>query len=162
MIAGISEQNDYLEYYFPRKKKTPYIGAAHGTIGVVYMLIKALQIAPSLQKDSDFVGIIKNTVHYISSLQTTFGSFPYKSGEALPEEREPNHWCHGAPGAIPLLVEAYLTFKDQHFLDLALKSGKCVWKNGLLKKGIGLCHGISGNAYFLMSLYKATGDIEWK
>ena len=43
-----------------------------------------------------------------------------------------------------------------------MKSGKCVWKNGLLRKGFGLCHGTSGNAYFLMALYKATGNIEWK
>jgi lantibiotic modifying enzyme len=31
-----------------------------------------------------------------------------------------------------------------------------------LRKGFGLCHGSSGNAYFLMSLYKATGDKIWQ
>jgi hypothetical protein len=40
---------------------------------------------------------------------------------------EPNHWCHGAPGAIPLFLEAYSTFKNQDFLEAALKSGKSVW-----------------------------------
>jgi hypothetical protein len=40
---------------------------------------------------------------------------------------EPNHWCHGAPGAIPLFLEAYSTFKIQDFLEAALKSGKSVW-----------------------------------
>ena len=52
-------------------------------------------------------------------------------------------WCHGAPGA--------------------LASGICpdpwietTWKYGLLKKGIGLCHGISGNAFSLLSV----GEIE--
>jgi lantibiotic modifying enzyme len=78
------------------------------------------------------------------------------------EEYEPNHWCHGAPGSIPLLIEAYQTFKVQDYLDSALKAGKCVWKKGLLKKGFGLCHGTCGNAYSLMALYRATGDVLWQ
>jgi lantibiotic modifying enzyme len=61
-----------------------------------------------------------------------------------------------------MLIEAYLTFKNQSYLDAALKSGKSVWRNGLLRKGFGLCHGTCGNSYALMSLYKATGDIVWK
>lgn len=28
----------------------------------------------------------------------------------------------------------------------------CVWKEGLLRKGLGLCHGISGNAWPLLLL----------
>lgn len=28
-------------------------------------------------------------------------------------------------------------------------------------QGLGLCHGISGNAYSLLSLYRATGDELW-
>ena len=79
MMAGVSEEKDYLEFYFPRRKKTPYLGAAHGTIGIVYMMVKALQVIPSLQKDSDFVGIIQNTIQFILSKQTGYGSFPYKS-----------------------------------------------------------------------------------
>ena len=48
MIQGVDEKRDYLEFYFPRKKKKAYLGAAHGTIGIIYMLIKALQISPEL------------------------------------------------------------------------------------------------------------------
>ena len=82
--------------------------------------------------------------------------------EVVHESQEPIHWCHGAPGAIVFLVEAYRTFKNQDYLEAALKSGKCVWKQGLLRKGFGLCHGTCGNAYALNALYKATGDIDWK
>jgi hypothetical protein len=35
------------------------------------------------------------------------------------------------------------------------------WHRGILIKGPGLCHGITGNAYFLHSLYRATGDEIW-
>lgn len=48
MIAGVNDKTDYLEYHFPRKRKTPYMGAAHGTIGVIYMMLKALQVSPAL------------------------------------------------------------------------------------------------------------------
>jgi lantibiotic modifying enzyme len=72
------------------------------------------------------------------------------------------HFCHGAPGAISLFLEAYEIYKDQRYLDTAIKSGECTWKYGLIKKGYGLCHGICGNAYFLMRLYIQTGDEKWK
>ncbi len=58
MISGVSDKNDFLEFYFPKKRKTPYMGAAHGTIGILYMMIKALQVLPALQRDPDFVGMV--------------------------------------------------------------------------------------------------------
>jgi len=58
MIEGVSEDKDYLQWRFPRKNGNHYIGAAHGTIGILYMMIKALQISPELQADCDFVGLI--------------------------------------------------------------------------------------------------------
>ncbi len=61
-----------------------------------------------------------------------------------------------------MFLEAYQSFKNQDYLDAALKSGKNVWRKGLIKKGYGLCHGICGNAYSLMALYKATGDNTWR
>lgn len=45
---------------------------------------------------------------------------------------------------------------DGSYLPAALRAGELVWARGLLKKGPGLCHGVSGNAYALMRLYKAT------
>ena len=41
-------------------------------------------------------------------------------------------------------------------IDIAKKMGNCVWKKGLLKKGLGLCHGIGGNGLALKSLYNVT------
>ncbi|CAM9854296.1 unnamed protein product [Chrysoparadoxa australica] len=40
------------------------------------------------------------------------------------------------------------------YAKLAEAAGEAVWKFGLLKKGPGLCHGVSGNAYALLFLYK--------
>lgn len=45
---------------------------------------------------------------------------------------------------------------DQVYLAAAERAGELVWQRGLLRKGPGLCHGISGNAYALARLYKTT------
>ena len=43
-------------------------------------------------------------------------------------------------------------------LQAAERAGDVVWSSGLLKKGPGLCHGVSGNGYALLALYRCTGD----
>nr|BAH72064.1 ACYPI006330 [Acyrthosiphon pisum] len=75
-----------------------------------------------------------------------------------PESDELVHWCHGAPGVIYLLAKAYLVFKEPSYLECCLKCGDLVWTKGLLKKGPGLCHGIAGNGYVFLLLYRLTGD----
>ena len=35
-----------------------------------------------------------------------------------------------------------------------------VWNRGLLKR-VGICHGVSGNAYVFLSLYRLTGNVEY-
>jgi len=44
-------------------------------------------------------------------------------------------------------------------LDAAVEAGEVVWNRGLLRK-VGICHGISGNAYVFLSLYQLTGDVK--
>ena len=55
-----------------------------------------------------------------------------------------------------MLIEAAFQFpllKDR-LLECALKAGENTWQQGILKKGNGLCHGISGNAYMFHSIYR--------
>ena len=49
-------------------------------------------------------------------------------------------------------------FGDQLFLDAATAAAEVVWRRGLLKR-VGICHGISGNAYVFLSLYRVTRDV---
>ena len=64
------------------------------------------------------------------------------------------HFCHGAPGTLPMLMLAAEMFPSHRevCLKISLMAGEATWKYGLLLKGNGLCHGISGNGYFLHSL----------
>ena len=65
------------------------------------------------------------------------------------------HFCHGAPGIAPTLARFAEMFPEigiqmgiKEVVETALGH---IWKYGVLKKGFGLCHGISGNAYAFIS-----------
>lgn len=68
------------------------------------------------------------------------------------------HWCHGAPGAIYLLIKAYLVFRDDKYLHACMRAADLVWHKGLLTKGPGICHGIAGSGYVFLVMYRLTND----
>ena len=44
----------------------------------------------------------------------------------------------------------------EEFRQAAIEAGDVIWNRGLLRR-LGLCHGISGNAYVFLSLYRTLG-----
>ncbi len=77
------------------------------------------------------------------------------SGRSRKEEDQLVHWCHGAAGVVYLFARAYIVFGGDKYLAAAVKCGECVWRKGLLKKGPGICHGISGGGYVFLTLYRS-------
>lgn len=61
------------------------------------------------------------------------------------------HFCHGAPGIVSCLARFQLMFPElgiQMAIPEIIKASlDHIWNYGILRKGFGLCHGISGNAY---------------
>lgn len=51
-------------------------------------------------------------------------------------------------------------FGADEFLQAAVDAGEVVWNRGLLKR-VGICHGISGNTYVFLSLFRLTGDAKY-
>ncbi|KAH8490420.1 hypothetical protein H0E87_022811 [Populus deltoides] len=125
---------------------------------------------------------VKGTLKYM--INNCFPSGNYSTSE---EDRKRDvlvHWCHGAPGIALTLVKAVKVgalcpsgnyfaaalykiemcnaqvFGDKEFLEAAINAAEVVWNRGLLKR-VGICHGISGNAYVFLSLYQLTGNIEF-
>ncbi len=43
-------------------------------------------------------------------------------------------------------------------MEAALRCGEVVWQRGLLVKGYSLCHGVAGNGYTFLQLYRLTQD----
>lgn len=68
------------------------------------------------------------------------------------------HWCHGAPGLIHLLAKACRIFKDKRYLEACRKAADLLWEKGLLRKGSGICHGIAGNGYAFLVLFRLTKE----
>ncbi|KAJ2962200.1 hypothetical protein NQZ79_g2596 [Umbelopsis isabellina] len=123
-----------------------YIGAAHGAAGIIGVL---LQCGPLVDEWKEELLTVANNI-----CQTT-----------LPNNNVPPHlgskkdelvqFCHGVPGIIPciaLIARLYPSTSNK-FLSYAENFADCIWHNGLLRKSVGLCHGISGNAFAFLELY---------
>lgn len=96
------------------------------------------------------------------ALQDTEGNFPCDLQDAKSDL--PNilvHWCHGAPGAIYLLIKAYLVFQEEKYLYASIKAADLIWTKGILKKGPGICHGLAGNGYVFLVMFRLTQDIKY-
>merc|ERR1712080_552009 len=112
----------------------------------------------SIVKDPHWRGLILGTLEQLMAMRTENDNWPSKCGERMDCLV---HFCHGAPGFVWLFCKAYSAFHDPRYLEEALRAGETVWRYGLLKKGPGLCHGIAGNGYALLSLFSTTGDAKW-
>ena len=55
-----------------------------------------------------------------------------------------------------MLCQAVELFPEQadRLIELAQSAGQATWEKGLILKGNGICHGISGNGYMLHTLYR--------
>ncbi|CAH8262900.1 unnamed protein product [Arabidopsis lyrata] len=128
-----------------------YWGAAHGLAGIMHVLMD-VQLKPDEAED------VKGTLKYMIKNRFPSGNYP-----ASEEDRRKDvlvHWCHGAPGIALTLVKAAEVFGEREFLEAGAAAAEVVWNRGLLKR-VGICHGISGNAYVFLSLYRATGMSEY-
>ena len=174
---GIKYQIDYewnkcLLYPFPLDDESPelYLGAAHGLIGVIYLLLCTIRLYPNFlnYEDKNTTPIIKKNygdlknlflinLNYIKSLQIeNTGNFPDDVGGR--DSGEKVHFCHGCIGAVHLYLLAEELFPSNDFKNVAIKCHKCLWERGLLLKGNGVCHGMSGIAFALMKLYQFTKE----
>ncbi|XP_055332816.1 lanC-like protein 2 [Paramacrobiotus metropolitanus] len=130
-----------------------YLGAAHGIVGILYMLLQA-------GKDliEEYVeNLIKPTLDQLLLLRFPSGNYPSSVSNTSDKLVQ---WCHGAPGFVLLFCRASEVFDDQKYLDAAQDAAECVWERGLLQKGYGLCHGAAGNGYAFLELYKLTKDVK--
>lgn len=134
-----------------------YLGGAHGISGILMTL---LQLPAELAlAGSDSVSLIRATAEKLLDCRFGSGNLPSSFGNSKDRLVQ---FCHGATGLVPLLICLAKTLSDVRFLELANEAATVVWTRGLLStKGLGLCHGISGNGYALLALYRATNDQLW-
>ena len=145
-----------------------YLGAAHGVAGILHALLDFPE--ELIEVDVHAWNTLERTITKLNEFcwQGNLASSIPKTGGELDFLRKCNRlvqFCHGAPGHVLLLNQMYIK-RHEHWLASTenapqhLAKAKQIAKNvilskGLLRKGIGLCHGISGNAYCFLSVYNA-------
>ena len=148
----------------------PYLGAAHGHIGILAMLLHAKALGALKPQATPYIDA---TLDALLATQRAHGNVPTVlsghsgcscAGGAADDGLV--HWCHGAPGFVSLLAvaasDSSISEERRHELvEAAIEAGRTVWARGLLKKGTGLCHGVAGNAYALLTLHRLTSDVVW-
>ena len=127
----------------------PYLGAAHGVAGTLYMLLQEFRLL-----DPEEQTLVRDLAYRTLGLASPEGNYP----PVLGGEARQVHWCHGGPGFVSFLLKAAEVLGDARFTAAAAKACDVTWQQGLLRKGLGLCHGICGNAYAFLAMYRATGD----
>jgi lantibiotic modifying enzyme len=123
-----------------------YLGAGHGIIGILHVLLHSdefQKIDPTISYD-----LIRKI---LSTQDPATGNFPTRM------TGEPRYhlfqWCHGSTGVILTLILYLRKYGyDANILDSKFLAIEGLWQNGLLTKGVGLCHGISGNAYAFLEV----------
>lgn len=149
-----------------------YLGAAHGVTGIVStLLLCEWRFAPEAADGERLRRLVVQELDYCLSLRLPSGNFPSSIPE--PDEggqvRSPSdrlvQWCHGAPALALSLLRAHEVLgveeENDRFLQAAVEASEVTWNRGLLTKGLGLCHGLAGNAYVFLKLYESTRDGAW-
>lgn len=127
-----------------------YMGAAHGLAGILSMLLEAREYL-----DESNIAKVKGAIDFCVSQKYPSGNYP-SSLESTSDRLV--HWCHGAPGFLFLFAKAYEIFGDDLYLREARQCADVIWERGLLKKGYGICHGVAGNGYCFLRLFKLTQE----
>ncbi|KAL8425578.1 hypothetical protein Efla_004413 [Eimeria flavescens] len=149
-----------LRYQFAGKE---FIGAAHGHFCILY----ALLLLPSIRENAAHPAHqqIKATLAWLLRLETEQHNYPavYTPGSQAnpPPPAHLVYFCHGAPGAVLLLAEAYEVYRDEVYRQAGERAAACTWRFGLLRKGSSLCHGVAGNGYALLRWYQLTRQPVW-
>lgn len=138
--------------------RTEYLGAGHGLSSILQML---LSFPEHFSKRKDVESLIHQAVDYVLACECSNGNYPPVPREVSHQEDELVHWCHGAPGVVYLLAKAYLTWKDDKYLQAMRRCADFTWQKGLLCKGPGICHGVAGSGYVFLLLYRLTKEDQY-
>lgn len=139
--------------------ETTYLGAAHGLVGNIGVLLKGGPLLVDDQRQ-DVERRAVETMSRLAVVEDGRANWPTGAGFPLIQnERIRVQWCHGAAGVLTAMCD--VATDDDAWSELLLAAGRLVWDAGPLRDAPGICHGTAGNAYALLALWRRTGDSEW-
>lgn len=150
-----SNPSSYMEFNNPNDGGK-WLGQSHGSAGVLCQL---LDVPELLEEGTNSRDMIIGTLNHIVANQFPSGNFPSEYYDSSVDKLV--QWDHGAPGVMGVLVKAANILSNSSYLDAAHLAADCTWERGLLYKGLMLCHGITGNTYMQIYMYKMTRDLKY-
>ena len=141
-----------------------YLGAAHGVVGILQMILSLNADELNTLRKEGWLEKVRSTIDGLDVYCFPSGNLDSSIKLERTHYRHPHdrlvQWCHGAPGHVMLLVKAATVFSNNdNYLTTAKRIAlDVVWPRGLLYKGVGLCHGISGNAYAFLAIGREDED----
>ena len=144
--------------------ETPYLGVAHGLAGICMVILQVLHTPQTSHCVTlEQTGLLHQVLAYISALRMETGNYPSRALRNKDPKDRLVQFCHGAPGIVLLFCLAHEVFGDANpeYLPVAEDAAETVWRFGLLKKGPGLCHGVAGNGYTLLAMYRVTKNAKY-
>ncbi len=139
-----------------------YLGACHGVTGILHTLLDFQDVLISI--DGNAMKLIEETAALLhENMCTKSGNLAssIKSSGTAKKSDTLVQWSHGAPGHVLLLTQMGRKTQSQSYLEVAKDlSASVIQPRGLLRKGVGLCHGIAGNAFCFLSLANAVRELQ--
>lgn len=136
-------------------------GFAHGNAGIAYFLLCAgMALGEERYRNLALEGL--ETLMRVVRIE--HGGATWEPG---PGRAEPwTHWCSGSSGVGTVLLRAYGATGDDRYRRMAELAAQAVmrtkWRSALVQ-----CHGLAGDAEFLLDLHDLTGqqrfrDLAWE
>jgi serine/threonine protein kinase len=135
-----------------------FLGIAHGWSGIVYALLRWRE-ATGFRTGA---GLLARLDQLASAGEPTADGLRWprlrrdgrsRSGDFVPS------WCNGTAGFVHLWLTAERVLGDEGYRELAYGAARDAL--GPMESGVDLCCGLSGRAYALVALHRASGDEFW-
>ena len=156
VASGKRNARDGWPLYFEWHDKC-YLGGAHGIAGILHTLAQLPEELAAAGQDT--ASLICRSADKLLDGRFVSGNLPSSLGSGKDRLVQ---FCHGPTGAVPLMLRLASVYNEPRYLREAKELGQVIWRRGLLStKGLGLCHGIPGNGFALLALYRQTQDEVW-
>lgn len=127
-----------------------HLGFAHGVAGVGAFLLAAGHATG----DQRYLGLAVNAAATLVATAERDGAAAY--WPASPGGHRRTHWCSGSSGAGTFLLQAWQHTGEQRFKELAAHAAIAVYR-ARSQGGSSQCHGLAGDAEFLLDLAHTLG-----
>jgi serine/threonine protein kinase len=133
-------------------------GLAHGTAGIGLFLLEAGRVLG--RADCTLLAADAGDSLLRAALPQTDGTLAWGSGPDEPRPT-PAYWCNGAGGIGTFLVHAYAATGDDRLPPVIDGAARAVMA-AKWRMGVAYCHGLSGNADFLLDAADVLGVPEYR